>query len=103
MMKKRTFIFDGSSGAAQAMNAVLNHYTDVAYPPGGSDCAATARQALMELVDTITQNELCEISRRQRPMLKAAVKWFYTESEYSDLPGNDSMYQRLLSQLEKTR
>ena len=102
-MKKRIFTFDGSGGAAQAMHAVLNHYANVAYPQGGSDCAATARQALMEIVDRITQNELCEISRRQRPMLKSAVKWFYTESEFSDLPGNDSMYQRLLSQLEKTR
>lgn len=101
MMKKRTFIFDGSGGAAQAMNAVLNHYANVAYPPGGSDCAATSRQAIMEIVDKISQDEMCEISRRQRPMLKAAVKWFYTESEYADMPGNDSIYQRLLSQLEK--
>ena len=85
------------------MYAVLNHYADVAYPPGGSDCAATSRQALMEIVDKISQDELCEISRRQRPMLKAAVKWFYTESEFADLPGNDAMYQCLLSQLEKTR
>lgn len=101
-MKKRTFIFDGSAGATQAMNAVLNHYANVAYPPGGSDCAATAREAIMEIVDKITQDELCEISRRQRPMLKAAVNWFYRESEYADMPGNDFMYQRLLSQLEKT-
>jgi hypothetical protein len=103
MMKKRTFIFDGSGGATQAMNAVLNHYANVAYPPGGSDCAATSRQAIMEIVDKISQDEMCEISRKQRPMLKAAVKWFYTESEYADMPGNDSMYQRLLSQLEKIR
>ena len=97
-MKKRTFIFDGSGGAAEAMVAVLNHYANVSFPPGGSDCAATSRQALMELVDKFSQNELCEISRRQRPMLKSAVKWFYTESEYAI---DSEIYHDLISQFQR--
>ena len=44
-------------------------------------------------------NEPAEINCRQRPMLKAAVKWFYTESEYAS--PNAVMYDRLLSQFQK--
>ena len=100
-MKKRTFVFDGSGGAAQIMISVLNHYANVAYPPGGSDCAATSRQALMELRDKISENDYCEISRRQRPILKAAVKWFYIESGHVRSSGNEEIYHYLISQFQR--
>jgi len=48
-MKKRTFIFDGSEGAAEMMVAILNHFTSIAYPIGGSDCAAASREALQAI------------------------------------------------------
>ena len=98
-MRKRTFKFDGSEGAAEMMVAILNHYANVAFPLGGSDCAAASREALQAIADNIAQNELAEISRRQRPMLKSAVKWFYTESEYAS--PTEVMYDRLLSQFQK--
>ena len=102
-MKKRVFIFDGSKGAAEMMVAILNHYANVAYPIGGSDCAAASREALQSIANNIAQNEQAEISRRQRPMLKSAVKWFYTESEYASSAGDviEVMYGRLLSQFQK--
>ena len=99
MAKKRIFHFDGSDGAAEMMVTILNHYANVAFPLGGSDCAAASREALQAIADNIAQNELAEINRRQRPMLKSAVKWFYTESEYAS--PNEVMYDRLLSQLQK--
>lgn len=98
-MKKRTFFFDGSKGAAQMMVLILKHYADVAFPLGGSDCAAASREALQTIADNIMQSEIAEINRRQRPMLKSAVKWFYTESDYA--AAQDPLYHRLLSQLEK--
>jgi hypothetical protein len=98
-MKKRTFDFDGSEGAAEMMVAILNHYANVAYPIGGSDCAAASREALQAIANNIAQNEQAEISRRQRPILKSAVKWFYTESEYAS--PNEVMYDRLLSQFQR--
>ena len=99
MAKKRIFHFDGSDGAADMMVAILNHYADVAFPLGGSDCAAASREALQVIAENISQNDLAEISRRQRPMLKSAVKWFYTESEYAS--PNEVMYDRLISQFQK--
>lgn len=81
------------------MIALLNHYSNVAFPLGGSDCAAASREALHVIIRTIRESELCEISRRQRPILKSAVKWFYTQSEYA--APNDPMYDRLLSQFQR--
>jgi len=100
-MKKRTFTFNGSEGAAEMMLAILNHYANVAYPPGGSDCAAASRQALQDIADKIGQSEIAKISTRQRPILKSAVKWFYMESAYTS--PNDPMYNRLLSQFQRTK
>ena len=96
-MKKRTFIFDGAEGAGPMLVAILGHYADVAFPLGGSDCAAASREAVQAIVNKIKQNERAEINRRQRPMLKSAVKWFYTESVYAS--PEDVMYNRILSQL----
>ncbi|MEE9445202.1 MAG: hypothetical protein V3V19_06025 [Cocleimonas sp.] len=96
-MRKRTFIFDGSEGVGGMLIAILNHYADVAYPLGGSDCAAASREAIQAIADKIKLGELAEISRRQRPMLKSAVKWFYTESVYAS--PDDVMYNKILSQL----
>jgi len=102
-MKKRIFFFDGSEGAAEMMALILKHYTDVAFPIGGSDCAAASREAIQNIADAImlaeSKGNTAEINRRQRPMLKSAVKWFFTESEYA--APEDLMYNRLLSQFER--
>ena len=103
MRKKRIFFFDGSNGAAEMLVAILNHYANVAFPIGGSDCAAASREALQAVAHNISQANSegveAEISRRQRPMLKSAVTWFYTQSEYAE--PNDVMYNRILSQFQK--
>lgn len=98
-MKKRIFIFDGSEGVAEMMVLILKHYADVAFPLGGSDCAASSREALQQIANKIIQSEQVEISRRQRPLLKSAVKWFFTDSEYA--APDDLMYNRLLSQFQR--
>ncbi len=106
-MKKRTFIFDGSEGSAEALAKVLHYYALAAYPDGGSDCAATSRQALQDIVSNIQSSEFCEISTRQRPILKAAVNWFYQESGLAEQPDTDETdkasqtFDRLISLLEK--
>ncbi len=87
-MKKRTFIFDTSEGAGGGLSKVLLHYMDAAYPKGGSDCAAASREALLTLVNKIEADENCEISTRQRPILNAAVKWYFKESGIE--PENES-------------
>ena len=101
-MKKRTFIFNGSEGSAEALTKVLQYYSLAAYPDGGSDCAATSRQALQDIVTNIQSSETCEISTRQRPILKAAVNWFYQESGL--VQQTDEMlkeFDRLIALLQK--
>ncbi len=106
-MKKRIFYFDGSDGASEMMVAILNHYANVAYPIGGSDCAAASREALQMIATNImkaqSEGQDAEISRRQRPILKSAVTWFYTDSEYANNASEvkEVMYDRLLSQFQR--
>ncbi len=100
-VRKRTFKFDGSDGAAEMIAVILKHYADVAFPLGGSDCAAASREALQSIAQNIMQSNQetkpAEISRRQRPMLRSAVKWFYTQSEYA--APNDPLYLSLTDKL----
>ena len=102
-MKKRTFSFDGSQGKTEMMFSLLNHYANVAYPVGGSDCAAASREALQQIAQHIVKAEACgesaELNRRQRPMLKSAVTWFYTDSDY--VAPNDPLFQQLLVQFQR--
>ena len=97
-MRKRTFFFDGSDGAAEMLGLILNHYADIAFPKGGSECAAASREAVLSIITTLQQSEEVELSRRPRPMLKSAVKWFYNDSEYAS--PNDPMYLDLISRLD---
>ena len=96
-MRKRTFYFDGSDGASEMLVLILNHYADIAFPKGGSDCAAASREAMLRIVATLQQAKEVELSRRQRPILSSAVKWFYTDSEYAN--PNDPLFMSLLTRL----
>ena len=98
-MKRRTFSFNGEAGAAEALTNVIRHYAHAAYPIGGSDCAATTRMALIELAEKITAEINIDISTRQRPMLKSAIEWFYTESGKTD----DPLFINLKSQFERKK
>ncbi|MGV6859113.1 MAG: hypothetical protein ACWA5X_09075 [bacterium] len=100
-MAKRTFEFDTTDGQGDALVEVIEHYVEAAYPPGGSQCAAATREAFMTLKEALKKNSLegppVYISTRQRPMLKSAVKWFYTESNQTHEP----LFARLMAALEK--
>ena len=100
-MKKRTFLFDTSEGAGESLSKVLQHYALAAFPHGGSDCAAASREALLTIVNKIQADDFSEISTRQRPILNAAVKWFYTESEYANV--DDKHFHLLSSQLQRNK
>ncbi len=97
-MSKRSFIFDGSDGGAEMLSAILNHYADIAFPVGGSECAAASREAVHGLIEKLKPLDDIEISRRQRPMMRSAVKWFYNDSEYAS--PNDPMYVTLRERLQ---
>ena len=135
---RRTFEFNSSHGAGEIMAKVLEAYANTAYPLGGSDCAAASREALQSIaeklvssdhvdnetgngananVDSSTDNSsdnYVDINTRQRPMLKSALKWFYSESNNlqdasnsGEIPNpkiitlDQEMYENLLSQLQR--
>ncbi|WP_299871720.1 hypothetical protein [uncultured Cocleimonas sp.] len=106
-MRKRTFIFDTSAGAGKALFKVLQHYADAAYPKGGSDCAAASREALLLIANKIESAEndnYCEISTRQRPILNAAVNWYFKESGIeADNESTQTEFELLSSLLIKKR
>ena len=103
-MKKRTFTFDSANGAGEALAKVLQHYVETAYPKGGSDCAAASREALIILVNKIEADEYCEISTRQRPILNAAVKWYFNESGIeTDKETTRSEFELLLHSLSRKK
>jgi hypothetical protein len=77
-----------SPNLSSAMAAAIRNYVAVQYPPGVSDCALAAREALLTVADNI--ESVCqtaatvELSRRLRTMLKIAVNYYcdqYNEGE----------------------
>lgn len=65
---------------ADAIATAVFVYADAAYPAGGSECAQASNQSLKQLADAIRNSSHIPFSykKRQRPMLKAAIQWFYS-------------------------
>ena len=64
------------------MCASIREYAHAAYPEGGSECAQVARYTLLqlseEISDGISKTSACvEISKRPRPMVKAALEYHF--------------------------
>lgn len=78
--------------------AVLPAYAATAFPPGGSECAQAARAALDDLaLRFAAAGDHVDVGMRQRPMLKAAVKWYFAEIA----PGAEEDRDRLLAALQR--
>ena len=65
---------------ATAIARAIIVYADAAYPPGGSECAQASNQTLKDLAMAIQQSYEIPFTykKRQKPMLTAAVRWFYS-------------------------
>ena len=65
---------------AVAIATAVYVYADATYPEGGSECAQATNQSLKQLAQAIRNSPEIPFSykKRQRPMLKAAVQWFYS-------------------------
>ncbi|NNJ91043.1 MAG: hypothetical protein HKP55_05160 [Gammaproteobacteria bacterium] len=66
---------------AVAIATAVYVYADAAYPPSGSECAQASNQSLKQLAEAIHNSPQIPFSykKRQRPMLKAALRWFYSD------------------------
>jgi hypothetical protein len=98
-MKKRTFNIDCThTESCQKLYKILTLFIHSAFPPNGSDCAQATRESLLGLCDKIKNSgDICEINKRQRPLLKTAITWYFEEIEVSD----NSQQQALLLLIAK--
>lgn len=95
-MKNKTFTLSCDADSAQYLAEALSVYAHAAYPPGGSDCAQVSHQALLESAREILSNAAnqgAELRRRQRTLMKAAVKWYFSEEG----PGEASLAEPLVA------
>lgn len=79
--------------------AAISEYAYAAYPEGGSECAQVARYTLLELAADIdagitATNETVEVSKRPRPMVKAALEYYFNRADA--VQGSGSRQQRAL-------
>lgn len=56
-------------------------YANAAYPPGGSECAQATHQSLKDLAIKFSRpsEQGILLKKRQLPLIKAAIRWFYSE------------------------
>ena len=86
--------------ASQAVGKALYAYADAAYPPGGSECSQASNQSLKQLAESflIANKTPLKLKKRQLPMIKAAIRWFYSpDSTYQGEEAIDP--ELLISQL----
>ena len=79
--------------------AAIREYAHAAYPEGGSECTQVARYTLLQLAaeinDGISEEKVSvEISKRPRPMVKAALEFYFNRQD--EACATTSMHQREL-------
>ena len=94
-MRRPRLTFDNSGGSGEQLAKLLRQYAHTAYPPGGSECAATSRETLLDYAASAADGTL-DISNRQLPMIKAAINWYFSEIE-----SNPSLKKKLLNAFQK--
>ncbi|MGB5439338.1 MAG: hypothetical protein WBN57_09115 [Gammaproteobacteria bacterium] len=81
------------------MCAAIREYAHAAWPPGGSECAQTARYTLLELAADIdagisADSAAVEISKRPKAMIRAAIDYYFNRQD--DACKTSSVHQREL-------
>jgi hypothetical protein len=97
-MPGRTFRLHCTPEQAGEAALALETYALAAYPPGGSECAQVARQALLDSARLIRENGAgADLRKRQRAMLKSGIAWYYSP----DGPGEAQRRQEMLALFDK--
>jgi hypothetical protein len=96
-MKKRTLCIDCDSATARQLAEAIRAYVHAAYPEGGSACTQVARETLLgsaALCESHADGGLI-LRKRQLPMLRAAVRWYFSVEG----PGNVELGPHLETRL----
>ncbi len=87
-MSAKVIQFQCSPNLTTSMAAAIRGYVAVQYPPGVSDCALAAREALLTVaqdIETVCQTaRTVTLSRRLRTMLKIAVDFYCDQRPASE-------------------
>lgn len=80
-MKKRLFHFSCDDQACKSLAKIISTYAHTAFPIGGSECAQATRESLLDMANrlAICNDESFALNPRQRPMLKSAINWYFSE------------------------
>lgn len=81
------------------LNDAIQIYAQAAYPPGGSECAQSAREALLVTAQKLLQDfnsdsGTSKMSRRIRSHVKAALEYYFEIH-----PGYSTQQQLLVSRV----
>lgn len=65
---------------SNAISMALVSYANAAYPSNGSECSQASNQTLKQIALNLGNSHLqpVEIKKRQLPMIKAALRWYYS-------------------------
>ena len=96
---KQGLLFDTGQGAGKTLGQVLRVYANTAYPQNGSECSRATRDSLLQLAGRIAdagrQEEPIRVQRRQLPMVRSAIEWYFSEVQ----KGMDHVRDALLARL----
>ncbi|MCB1802094.1 MAG: hypothetical protein KDI82_10450 [Gammaproteobacteria bacterium] len=86
-VKTRLVSLQCEPSQASELAQVIRSYALAAYPPGGSECAQVAREALLDAASQIAghQGGLLQVRKRLLPQLRAAVRWCLTQDAPAEL------------------
>ena len=101
-MSAKTFELISSPRLCAILVVAIRNYVAVQYPPGSSDCALTAREALLDVATNIEtrcpQQTTITLSRRLRTMLKIALN-YYCE-QFTHVADIEPLREMLLASLQ---
>ncbi|VAW93354.1 hypothetical protein MNBD_GAMMA21-967 [hydrothermal vent metagenome] len=92
----KTIILYAPPAAIQTLAEAVTAYVEAAYPAGGSECAQSAREALLSTVLTLrneydNDNRSVSISRRIKAHLKSALEYYpQTQAERRQLAEHEA-------------
>jgi hypothetical protein len=96
---KQGLEFDTDQGAGKTLCQVLRVYADAAYPQNGSECSQATRSSLLQLAERIAdagkKEQPVRLQRRQLPMLRSAVEWYFSEIQKEMHHVRDALLARL--------
>jgi hypothetical protein len=98
-MASRKIVLHCDVPARDILCAAIREYAHAAWPPGGSECAQTARYTLLELAADIdagisADSAAVEISKRPKAMIRAAIDYYFNRQD--DACKTSSVHQREL-------